>query len=95
MLDCVCQPRIFMMLDLCSSYSLIRIKEGKEYKMAFGTCYGQLKHWILPFSLTNAPGTSQYFLDGYIQPFIDNFAVCYLDDTLLCSTNKKDHQEHA
>jgi hypothetical protein len=33
-------------------------------------------------------------MDDCLWPYIDDFAVCYLDDILIYSTNEKEHKEH-
>jgi len=90
MLDRVREARISTKLDLRGAYNLIRIKEGDEYKKAFWTRYGQFEYWVMPFSLTNTPATFQSYINDCRRPYIDNFAVCYLDDILIYSTNEKD-----
>jgi hypothetical protein len=80
------EARIFTKLDLRNAYHLIRIKEGDKYKTAFRTRYGQFEYRVMPFSLTNAPAT--------FQAYIDELAVCYLDNILIYSTNEKEHEEH-
>jgi len=94
MLDRVREARIFTKLDLPGAYDLTRIKEGDEYKTAFRTHYGQFEYRDMPFGLTNAPVTFQSYIDDWLRPYIDNFAVCYLDDILIFSTNEKEHEEH-
>jgi hypothetical protein len=42
----------------------------------------------------NAPATFQAYLDDCLRPYIDDFAVCYLDDRLIYSTNKTEHEDH-
>jgi len=46
------------------------------------------------FGLTDAPATFQFYINDCLRPYIDDFAVCYLDDILIYSTNEKDHEEH-
>jgi hypothetical protein len=94
MLDRVREARIFTKLDLRGAYNLIRIKEGDEYKTAFRTRYGQFEYRVMPFGLTNSPATFQSDIDDCLRPYIDDFAVCYLDDILIYSTNEKEHEEH-
>jgi hypothetical protein len=48
----------------------------------------------MPFGLTNAPATFQAYIDDCLRPYIDELAVCYLDDILIYSTNEKGHEEH-
>jgi hypothetical protein len=33
-------------------------------------------------------------MDHCLQPYIDDFAVCYLDDVVIFSTNEKEHEDH-
>jgi len=94
MLDRVCEARIFTKLDPRGAYNLIRIEEGDEYKTAFRPRYGQFEFRVMPFGLTNAPATFQSYIDDCLRPYIDSFALCYLDDILIYSTNEKEHEEH-
>jgi len=93
MLDRLRGARIFTKLDHRNAYHLIRIKEGDEYKTAFRTRYGQFEYQVMPFGLTNAPATFQAYMDDCLRPFIDDFAVCYLDDILIYSTDEEEHEE--
>jgi hypothetical protein len=94
MLDRVRKARIFTKLDLCGAYNLIRIKEGDEYTTAFRTRYGQFEYRVRLFGLPNAPAMFQSYNDDCIRPYIDDFAVYYLDNILIYLTNKKNHKEH-
>jgi hypothetical protein len=48
----------------------------------------------MPFGLTNAPATFQAYIDDCLRPYIDDFALCYLADILIYSTNEKEHEDH-
>jgi len=48
----------------------------------------------MTFGITNAPATFQSYIDDCVRPYIDDFAVCYLEHILIYSTNEKEHQEH-
>jgi len=72
----------------------LRAQSGDEYKTAFRTFYGQLEYRVMPFGLTNGPATFQFYIDDCLRPYIHDFTVCYLDDILIYSTNKKEHAEH-
>jgi hypothetical protein len=93
MLDRLRGARIFTKLDLRNAYHLIQIKEGDEYKTAFRTRYGQFEYRVMPFGLTNSPATFQAYIDDCLRPYINDFAVCYLADILIYSTNEEEHKE--
>ena len=93
MLDRLRGAQIFTKLDLRDAYHLIRIKEGDKYITAFRTWYGHLEYQVTPLGLTNAPATFQDYIDDCLRPFIHDFAVYYLDDVLIYSTDKEENEE--
>jgi hypothetical protein len=93
-IDGVREARIFTKWDLRGAYNLIRMKDDDEYKTAFRTRYGQFEYRVMTFGLTNAPATFQSDINDCLRPYIDDFAVCYLHDVLINSTNEKEHEEH-
>jgi len=82
------------MLDLGNAYHRVRINEGDECKPAFRTEYGQFEYLVMPFGLQNATATFQSYIDDSLRPYIDYFAVCYLDDILIYSNNEKEQEDH-
>jgi hypothetical protein len=75
-------------------YIYIRIKEGDEWKTAFRTPYRHFEYLVIPFGLTNVPTTFQSIVDYIIQPFLDKFAVYYLDNILIFSKTLEEHWKH-
>jgi len=63
--------KYFTKLDLRSSYNLIIIKEGDEYKTAFRTKYGHYEYLVMPFGLKNAPATFQSFINSILRPYLE------------------------
>jgi hypothetical protein len=84
----------FTTLDLKGAYSLIRIKEGEEWKTAFRTHLGLFEYLIMPFGLTNAPASFQTMIDHVLQEYLDLFVVVYLDDILIFSRTLEEHKDH-
>jgi hypothetical protein len=92
--DQLAGARHFTRLDLPTAYAHIRIKKGDEWKTAFRTRHGHFEYQVMPFGLTNAPATFQAVVDHAIRPFLDKFAVCYLDDILIFSKTLEEHRKH-
>lgn len=86
--------RIFTKLDLRSAYSQIRIKEGEEWKTAFGCRCGYYEYLVMPFGLTNAPAAFQRMINDVLREFFDACCIVYLDDILVYSQNVTENTQH-
>ena len=84
---------IFTKIDLKAEYNLVRIKEGDEWKTAFRTRYSHYEYLVMPMGLCNAPTSFQNMMNDVLQEFLDRGVICYLDDILIYSRNKKEHEE--
>ncbi|KAK3505791.1 hypothetical protein QTP70_004022 [Hemibagrus guttatus] len=62
--------RFFMKLDLRSTYNLVRIHKGDEWKTAFHTTHGHYEYRVMPFGLTNAPVVLQALINGVFQDLL-------------------------
>ena len=85
---------MFSKIDLKSGYHQLRIVDSDIPKTAFRTRYGHYEFTMVPFGLTNTLVVFMSFMNGVFHSFLDKFLVIILDDILIYSCNKKDHEEH-
>ena len=48
----------------------------------------------MPFGLTNVPATFQSYINAALHPFLDKFAIAYIDDILIYSNSLEENHEH-
>ncbi|XP_018408408.1 PREDICTED: uncharacterized protein LOC108784179 [Nanorana parkeri] len=83
--------KIYTKLDLKGAYNLIRMRAGDEWKTAFRTRYGLFEYLVMPFGLSNAPATFQFFINYIFRDLLDICVVIYLDDILIYSDDPVEH----
>ena len=81
-------------MDVRWGYNNIRIKEGDTWKAAFRTNRGLFEPLVMFFGLTNSPATFQTMMnDIFREEIAEGWVVIYMDDILVFSKDKKQHQE--
>ena len=85
---------MYSKIDLRTGYHQLRVRETDILKTAFRTRYGHFEFTVMPFELTNALVAFMDLMHRVFHPYLDRFVVVFVDDILINSETKKDHEDH-
>nr|GEV42526.1 putative reverse transcriptase domain-containing protein [Tanacetum cinerariifolium] len=85
---------VYSKIDLRSSYHQLRVREEDIPKTAFRTRYRHYEFQVMPFGLTNAPAVFMDLMNRVCKPYLDKFIIVFINDILICSKNKQEHEEN-
>ena len=85
---------VFLKIDLRFGYHQLRIKDADVHKTTFRIRYGHYEFLVMLFGLTNAPTAFMDLMNRVFQPYVDQFVVVFIDDILVYSKVREDHDTH-
>ena len=88
------RAQVYSKIDLHIDSHQLRIREANIPKTAFRTQYGHFEFTVMPFELTNAPTAFMDLMHRVFQLYLDQFVVVFLDEILIYSQSKEEHEDH-
>ncbi|GJZ70509.1 putative reverse transcriptase domain-containing protein [Tanacetum coccineum] len=88
------QRQVEFRIDFIPGATPLRVHDDDISKTAFRTRYGHFEFTVMPFGLTNAPAVFMDLMNRVCKPYLDKFVIVFIDDILIYSKTKEDHENH-
>nr|GEX30541.1 putative reverse transcriptase domain-containing protein [Tanacetum cinerariifolium] len=85
---------VYSKIDLRSGYHQLRIKDKDIPKTTFRIRYRHYAFQVMPFGLTNELAMFMDLMNRVCKPYLDKFMIVFIDDFLIYSCNKEEHEDH-
>ena len=86
--------RVYSRIELRTDYHQLRVREADIPKTTFRMRYGHFEFIVMPFGFTNASTAFMDIMHRVFQPYLDRFVVVFMEDILIYSKSKEDHEGH-
>ncbi|GJZ33295.1 putative reverse transcriptase domain-containing protein [Tanacetum coccineum] len=78
-----------------SGYHLVESSRRSHPQDAYqDSITGHYEFQVMPFGLTNAPAVFMDLMNRVCKPYLDKFVIVFIDDILIYSKSKKEHEGH-
>ena len=94
MFDQLREARVYSKIDLRTGYHQLRVREANIPNTVFRTRHGHFEFTMMPSRLTNVPAAFMDLMHRIFQPYLDQFVVVFIDDILMYSRSKEEHEDH-
>nr|GEW47839.1 hypothetical protein [Tanacetum cinerariifolium] len=81
-------------MDLRSGYHQLKVHKDDILNTVYRTRYKHFESTGMPFGLTNALVVFIDLMNQVYKPYLDKFVIVFIDDILIYSKTKEDHEAH-